>query len=112
MSRYIWWINWQWITAHNFIFPYRLCQINKRIKKIGLSNIFVDYKVPTEIKLMADKRSVPLCLKLLESGSEKKRDIRLVIVGKKGAGKTSLVKRLFNEGKKGAGLTSFLTGFL
>ncbi|XP_052067823.1 uncharacterized protein LOC127707359 [Mytilus californianus] len=57
---------------------------------------------------MADKTSVPLYLKLLESGSEKKRDIRLVIVGKKGAGKTSLVKRLFNEGKKGAGLTSFL----
>ena len=61
---------------------------------------------------MADKRSIDLYLKLLESGSEKKRDIRLVIVGKKGAGKTSLVKRLFNEGKKGAGLTSFLTGFL
>ncbi|VDI02043.1 Hypothetical predicted protein [Mytilus galloprovincialis] len=53
--------------------------------------------VPTEIKLMADKRSVPLYLKLLESGSEKKRDIRLVIVGKKGAGKTSLIKRLFSE---------------
>ncbi|XP_076108705.1 uncharacterized protein LOC143076733 [Mytilus galloprovincialis] len=53
--------------------------------------------VPTEIKLMADKRSVPLYLKLLESGSEKKRDIRLVIVGKKGAGKTSLIRRLFSE---------------
>ncbi|XP_071141466.1 uncharacterized protein [Mytilus edulis] len=56
-----------------------------------------DDMVPTEIKLMADKRSVPLYLKLLESGSEKKRDIRLVIVGKKGAGKTSLIKRLFSE---------------
>ncbi|XP_052096751.1 uncharacterized protein LOC127731935 isoform X4 [Mytilus californianus] len=53
--------------------------------------------VPTEIKLMADKRSVPLYLELLESGSEKKRDIRLVIVGKNGAGKTSLIKRLFSE---------------
>ncbi|XP_052096639.1 uncharacterized protein LOC127731837 isoform X2 [Mytilus californianus] len=53
--------------------------------------------VPTEIKLMADKRSIDLYLKLLESGSEKKRDIRLVIVGKKGAGKTSLIKRLFSE---------------
>ncbi|CAC5414722.1 unnamed protein product [Mytilus coruscus] len=53
--------------------------------------------VPTEMKLMADKRSVLLYLKLLESGSEKKRDIRLVIVGKKGAGKTSLIKRLFSE---------------
>ncbi|XP_063419348.1 uncharacterized protein LOC134702295 [Mytilus trossulus] len=65
-----------------------------------------DNKVPTEIELMADKRSVPLYLKLLESGSEKKRDIRLVIVGKKGAGKTSLVNRLFKEGKKDGGPTS------
>ncbi|XP_063419405.1 uncharacterized protein LOC134702430 [Mytilus trossulus] len=32
-----------------------------------------DNKVPTEIELMADKRSVPLYLKLLESGSEKKK---------------------------------------
>ncbi|XP_071142186.1 ankyrin-1-like [Mytilus edulis] len=56
-----------------------------------------DDKVPTEIELMADKKSVPLYLKLLESGSEKKRDIRLVIVGKNGAGKTSLIKRLFSE---------------
>ncbi|XP_071122491.1 uncharacterized protein [Mytilus edulis] len=54
-------------------------------------------EVPTEIKLMTDKRSVELYLKLLQSGSEKKRDIRLVIVGKKGAGKTSLIKRLFGE---------------
>ncbi|XP_052096685.1 uncharacterized protein LOC127731862 isoform X2 [Mytilus californianus] len=53
--------------------------------------------VPTEIKLMADKRSIDLYLKLLESGSEKKKDIRLVVVGKKGAGKTSLIKRLFSE---------------
>ncbi|XP_052059490.1 death-associated protein kinase 1-like [Mytilus californianus] len=57
----------------------------------------VEDQVPTEIKLMTDKRSVELYLKLLESGSEKKRDIRLVIVGKKGAGKTSLIKRLFGE---------------
>ncbi|CAC5382461.1 unnamed protein product [Mytilus coruscus] len=53
--------------------------------------------VPPEIKLMSDKKFVPMYLKLLESGSEKKRDIRLVIVGKKGAGKTSLLKRLFGE---------------
>ncbi|VDI81168.1 Hypothetical predicted protein [Mytilus galloprovincialis] len=58
-----------------------------------------DDTVPTEIKLMADKKLIPLYLKLLESGSEKKRDIRLVIVGKKGAGKTSLIKRLFSEKK-------------
>ncbi|VDI44551.1 Hypothetical predicted protein [Mytilus galloprovincialis] len=57
----------------------------------------VGNEVPTEIKLMTDKRSVELYLKLLQSGSEKKRDIRLVIVGKKGAGKTSLIKRLFGE---------------
>ncbi|XP_063412157.1 uncharacterized protein LOC134694963 [Mytilus trossulus] len=56
-----------------------------------------DDKVPIEIKLMSDKKYVPLYLKLLESGSEKKKDIRLVIVGKKGAGKTSLLKRLFGE---------------
>ncbi|XP_063407885.1 uncharacterized protein LOC134691346 [Mytilus trossulus] len=56
-----------------------------------------DEMVPTEIKLMADKRSIDLYLKLLESGSEKKRDIRLVVVGKKGAGKTSLIRRLFGE---------------
>ncbi|CAG2244045.1 unnamed protein product [Mytilus edulis] len=74
--------------------------------KISLYHIFEDNEVPTEIELMADKRSVPLYLKLLESGSEKKRDIRLVIVGKKGAGKTSLVNRLFKEGKKDGGLTS------
>ncbi|XP_052100749.1 uncharacterized protein LOC127734783 [Mytilus californianus] len=53
--------------------------------------------VPTEINYLADKNSVPLYLKLLESGSEKKRDIRLVTVGMKEAGKTSLLKRLFGE---------------
>ncbi|XP_052080485.1 uncharacterized protein LOC127718481 [Mytilus californianus] len=59
--------------------------------------LFVDDIVPIEIKLMSNKKSIPLYLKLLESGSEKKRDIRLVIVGKKGTGKTSLCKRLFEE---------------
>lgn len=59
--------------------------------------LFVDDNVPTEIRLMSDKKSLPLYLKLLESGSEKKRDIRLVIVGEKGAGKTSFLKRLFEE---------------
>ncbi|XP_076115762.1 uncharacterized protein LOC143083389 isoform X2 [Mytilus galloprovincialis] len=57
----------------------------------------IEDEVPTEIQLMTDKRSVELYLKLLQSGSEKKRDIRLVIVGKKGAGKTSLIKKLFGE---------------
>ncbi|CAG2195215.1 unnamed protein product [Mytilus edulis] len=56
-----------------------------------------DDKVPIEIKLMSDKKYVPLYLKLLESGSEKKRDIRLVILGKKGSGKTSFLKRLLRE---------------
>ncbi|VDI03474.1 Hypothetical predicted protein, partial [Mytilus galloprovincialis] len=56
-----------------------------------------DDNVPTEIRLMSDKKSLPLYLKLLESGSEKKRDIRLVIVGEKGAGKPSFLKRLFEE---------------
>lgn len=58
---------------------------------------FVDDKVPIEIKLMSDKKYVPLYLKLLASGSEKKRDIRLVILGKKGSGKTSFLKRLLKE---------------
>ncbi|XP_071142187.1 uncharacterized protein [Mytilus edulis] len=53
--------------------------------------------VPTEIKLMADERSIDLYLKLLQSGFELKRDIRLVVVGKQGAGKTSLIRRLFGE---------------
>ncbi|XP_076082619.1 uncharacterized protein LOC143053718 [Mytilus galloprovincialis] len=59
----------------------------------GCTNHFI----PTEIKLLSDKKYVPVYLKLLESGSEKKREIRLVIVGKKGTGKTSLLKRLFGE---------------
>lgn len=46
---------------------------------------------------MSDKTSVPLYLKLLESGCEKKRDIRLVVVGMKGSGKTSFIKRLLDE---------------
>ncbi|CAG2205323.1 unnamed protein product [Mytilus edulis] len=58
--------------------------------------------VPTEIEQMKDEDSVPLYLQLLESGSEKKRDIRLVVVGKKGAGKTSLIKNLFGENGKAA----------
>lgn len=59
--------------------------------------LFVEDKVSIEIRQMSNKKYVPLYLKLLESGSEKKRDIRLVIVGKKGTGKTSLLKRLFRE---------------
>lgn len=62
-----------------------------------LSFFHEDDRVPAEIQLMSDKTSVALYLKLLESGSEKKRDTRLVIVGEKGAGKTSLIKRLFGE---------------
>lgn len=77
---------------------------------ITVYRIFVDDRVPTEIKRMDDKRSVPVYLKLLKSGFEKKRDIRLVIVGKKGAGKTSLIKRLFNEEK--TSFTSFMKRWL
>ncbi|XP_063419052.1 uncharacterized protein LOC134701867 [Mytilus trossulus] len=61
------------------------------------AGLVIEDAVPIEIKLMTEKRSVELYLTLLESGSEKKRDIRLVVVGKKGAGKTSLIKRLFGE---------------
>lgn len=44
-----------------------------------------------------DQHSIDIYLRALKSGSEKRRDINLVIVGKKGAGKTSLVHRLFGE---------------
>lgn len=64
--------------------------------------VIVVYLVPTEIEQMKDEESVRLYLKLLESGSEKKRDIRLVVVGRKGAGKTSLIKKLFGENGKAA----------
>ncbi|CAC5398136.1 unnamed protein product [Mytilus coruscus] len=66
-------------------------------KSTSTAGTRMEDEVPTEIKLMTDKRSIDVYLKLLESGSEKKRDIRLVVVGKKGAGKTSLIKRLFGE---------------
>ncbi|VDI49311.1 Hypothetical predicted protein [Mytilus galloprovincialis] len=65
-----------------------------------------DGVVPTEIRSMTDKGSIDLYLKLLESGSEKKRDIRLVVVGKKGAGKTSLIRRLFGEEIEGVSSTN------
>ncbi|CAG2254896.1 unnamed protein product [Mytilus edulis] len=45
---------------------------------------------------MYDKTSVPLYLKLLESGSEKKRH-SIGHCWEKGSGKTSLLKRLFRE---------------
>lgn len=67
---------------------------------------YVDDTVPAEIKLMSDRQSVPLYLRLLESGSEKKRDIRLVIVGEKGVGKTSFIKRLFGEDIRGVTSTN------
>lgn len=51
-----------------------------------------------------EKHSIDIYKKALKSGSEKKRNINLVIVGKKGAGKTSLVRRLF--GKKFTNLKS------
>ncbi|XP_071138471.1 uncharacterized protein [Mytilus edulis] len=68
-----------------------------QIVKYLKAKVELNLTVPTEIEQMKDKESVPLYLKLLESGSEKKRDIRLVVVGRKGAGKTSLIKRLFQE---------------
>ncbi|CAC5363160.1 unnamed protein product [Mytilus coruscus] len=44
-----------------------------------------------------DEESINIYLKALETGSEQRRDINLVIVGKQGVGKTSLVRRLFGE---------------
>lgn len=44
-----------------------------------------------------DQHSIDIYLRALKSGSEKRSDINLVIVGRKGAGKTSLVRRLFGE---------------
>lgn len=53
-------------------------------------------KIPEQITKM-DEESINIYLKALETGSEQRRDINLVIVGKKGVGKTSLVRRLFGE---------------
>ncbi|VDI67110.1 Hypothetical predicted protein [Mytilus galloprovincialis] len=85
-------------------FQYRTA-IEMRMQTLEKEN-FADDKVPIEIRQMSNKKYVPLYLKLLESGSEKKRDIRLVIVGKKGTGKTSLLKRLFREDINNSELTS------
>ncbi|XP_076087741.1 uncharacterized protein LOC143058163 [Mytilus galloprovincialis] len=74
--------------------------ISKKTEDVALKTsgpIAENENIPSEIRLMSDKTSVPLYLKLLESGCEKKRDIRLVVVGMKGSGKTSFIKRLLNE---------------
>ncbi|XP_076081056.1 uncharacterized protein LOC143051963 [Mytilus galloprovincialis] len=55
-----------------------------------------DSKIPEQIKKM-DHESIDIYLNALESGSERRRDINLIIVGKKSVGKTSLVRRLFGE---------------
>ncbi|XP_063436948.1 death-associated protein kinase 1-like [Mytilus trossulus] len=55
-----------------------------------------DNKIPEQIKKM-DHESIAIYLNALESGSERRRDINLIIVGKKSVGKTSLVRRLFGE---------------
>ncbi|VDH96323.1 Hypothetical predicted protein [Mytilus galloprovincialis] len=55
-----------------------------------------DDRIPIAIRKM-EPWSIELYLKTLKSGSEKRRDLTLVVVGKKGAGKTSLVRRLFGE---------------
>ncbi|XP_071149198.1 uncharacterized protein [Mytilus edulis] len=52
--------------------------------------------IPAAI-LRMDKESIRIYMKALESGSEIKHDIRVIIVGKKGAGKTSLVRNLLKE---------------
>lgn len=46
---------------------------------------------------MVEKARYNTYISLLKSGSEKKRDIRLVVVGEKGTGKTSLSYKLFGE---------------
>ncbi|XP_063436865.1 uncharacterized protein LOC134718301 [Mytilus trossulus] len=55
-----------------------------------------DSKIPEQIKKM-DHESIAIYLNALESGSERRRDINLIVVGKKSVGKTSLVRRLFGE---------------
>ncbi|CAC5371597.1 unnamed protein product [Mytilus coruscus] len=59
-------------------------------------DVNVRNKIPDQITNM-DETSIKIYLKALETGSERRRDINLVIVGKKGVGKTSLVRRLFGE---------------
>lgn len=60
-------------------------------------HIFIsDESIPAEIRNM-EQRAIDIFLRALKSGSEKKKNINLIIVGKKGAGKTSLVCNLFGE---------------
>lgn len=44
-----------------------------------------------------DQESIDIYLNALESGSEQRHDINVIIVGKKSVGKTSLVRKLFGE---------------
>ncbi|CAG2238275.1 unnamed protein product [Mytilus edulis] len=62
-------------------------------------------KIPEQIKKM-DQESIDIYLNALESGSERRKDINLIIVGKKGVGKTSLVRRMFGEELKGVKKTN------
>ncbi|XP_052094031.1 uncharacterized protein LOC127730022 [Mytilus californianus] len=52
--------------------------------------------IPDEI-LRMDKKSIDLYLRILETGTETRRDIRVIVVGKQGVGKTSLIRRLLCE---------------
>ncbi|VDI82033.1 Hypothetical predicted protein [Mytilus galloprovincialis] len=61
--------------------------------------------IPAAI-LRMDKESIRIYMKALESGSEIKHDIRVIIVGKKGAGKTSLVRNLLKENLDGVESTN------
>ncbi|VDI47137.1 Hypothetical predicted protein, partial [Mytilus galloprovincialis] len=52
--------------------------------------------IPATI-LRMDKNSIRIYMNALKSGAEIKHDLRIIIVGKKGAGKTSLVKNLLKK---------------
>ncbi|XP_071147016.1 uncharacterized protein [Mytilus edulis] len=52
--------------------------------------------IPATIIRM-DKNSIRIYMNALKSGAEIKHDLRIIIVGKKGAGKTSLVKNLLKK---------------
>lgn len=66
----------------------------------GLSGIFINGN-PIEKELgdiiFRGKKNIEIYLEQLESGKEEQNEVKIVLIGDGGAGKTSLVKRLFGK---------------